>query len=68
MLPSRSVDALDPERPEIPLLLLAVTVRMLPTLFDRVFGRAVQVLAPAKVPFGRLEDLLLSMIAGNRTL
>ena len=62
MLTHRRVYTGNPELPKIPLLLLAVPIGVLPTLLHRVFRGPVQVLAPAKIPFGSFEYLLLTLV------
>src|SRR6185369_17949106 len=57
--PHRGVDALDPERAEGALLVLAVAVGVLHRLFHRLLGDADGVAATAVVALGRLVDLLM---------
>src|SRR5436190_20879272 len=63
MLAHGGVDALDPKRPEIPLLELAPDVVVLQRTVDgRIGGRDV-VLAAAVEAFGLLEDFLAARMA-----
>src|SRR6476619_4276470 len=57
--PHRGIDALDPERAEAALLVLAVAVGVLHRLFHRLLGDADGVAATAVVALGRLVDLLV---------
>ncbi len=48
------VDPLDPQRPELSLLVLAVTVGIAQTLLKYVLGNGVNIGSGAEVPFGLL--------------
>src|SRR4029079_3489998 len=63
--PHCGVDALNPERAERPLLVLAVAVGVLHRLFHRLLGDADGVAAPAVVALGRLVDLLVLGVRGD---
>ena len=61
------VDALDPKRAEITLLLLATDVIVLQRAIDRGIGRGDVVLAAAIETLGLLEDFLAAGVAGDGT-
>src|SRR5262245_5226012 len=65
--PHGGVEPLDPQRPERPLLPLAVPIGVLGGLFHRLFGDADRVLAPAVIALGSLEDLLVPGVRGDAT-
>src|ERR1700674_3799262 len=54
------VDARDPERAKLALPVAPVAIRILPRLHHRLLGDLVYVLAPAAVPVGLVEDLLVA--------
>src|SRR5262249_10916557 len=57
---SAGVDARDPERAEVALLVAAVAVGVLPRAHHRFLGDAIDVLAPAAVTLGLLQDFLVA--------
>src|ERR1700749_910908 len=61
------VDALDPERAEIALLLLAADVVVLQRTIDRGIGGGDRVLAAAIEALRGLEDFLAARVRGNGT-
>src|SRR3546814_579262 len=61
------VDALDPERAEVPLLNLAVAISVLPRLLHRLFGDADRVLAAAVIALGGLARPLVTGVRGYTT-
>src|SRR5438067_7268932 len=67
-LAHRGVDAGDPERPELALLLPAVAIRVLPRLHQRLLRDPVDVLAAAAEALGLLEDLLVARARRYATL
>src|ERR1051326_3691991 len=59
-LAHRGVDARDPERADLALLLPAIAVGVLPRLHQRLLGDAVDVLPAAAEPLRLLEDFLVA--------
>src|SRR5690625_3571038 len=66
--PGRGVDAGDPQRAEIALLLLAVDVGVLLGLDDRLVGNAEHLAARVVVTLGLAQDLLVAATCGDATL
>src|SRR5690606_12804217 len=64
----RGVDAGDPQRAEIPLLLLATDIGVLQGLGDGLLGNAEHLAACVVVTLGLLEDLLVTAARLNATL
>src|SRR5579883_2157185 len=58
------VDALDPQRAEFALAVLAVAIGVLHRLFDRLLGDADSVLATAKIALGGAQSLLVLGVSG----
>src|SRR5207253_7333920 len=67
-LAHRGVDARDPQRAELALLLPAVAVRVLPGLHHRLLRDAVDVLPAAAESLRLLEDLLVARARRYSTL
>src|SRR5581483_11466752 len=67
-LAHRRVDARDPQRAELPFLLPAVAVGILPGLHQGLLRDPVDVLAAAAEAFGLLEDLLVARARRYSTL
>jgi len=64
MLAAGRVDALDPERAEVTLALLAADIIMLQRFIDRGIGRGDVVLAAAAEALGLLQDFVAAGAAG----
>src|SRR5690606_7710209 len=62
---NRRIDALDPQRAEVPLLNLAVAVGILPGLLDRLTGDADGILAATAIALGLVENPLVLLARGN---
>src|SRR3954471_15536778 len=67
VLARRGIDALYPERPEVPLVLLAVLVGPLHRAIDGGLGCPDRVLAPAVKALSELQRLLVLGVAGDAT-
>src|SRR5690606_7498803 len=68
VLADSGVDALDPERAEIALAILAVAIGILQRLLDSLLGDADGVLAAAVETLGLGENLLVLGVGGNASL
>src|SRR5579871_5937456 len=65
LLARRRVDALDPQRAEGALAVLAVAIGVLVRLLDRLLGDADRILAPAVIALGGFQDLLVLGMRGD---
>src|SRR5439155_7326175 len=68
VLPSRRIDADDPQTPELALAGPAVTVGVAQRLLDRFLGRAVQLALAGVVALRQLEHLLASVTSLGSSL
>ncbi|BBG29853.1 pyruvate-formatelyase-activating enzyme [Zymobacter palmae] len=64
---SSSIDTRDPQSAELAFTLAAVTVRILTSFDDCLFGYAEYARARTVVTFGQLEDLLVTTVCSHTT-